>query len=134
MPTRFELLLHDGLILDQVDRDHGRAQACFAEAARLKPQNYMPYLFGASSSPDTAALLGQALGINPRSVKVQILLGECHAREGRAFAALQSFEEAAKIFSQYEIPYVRVAAVLAAMGEEAAAQGMSERAQALMIQ
>lgn len=134
MPTRFELLLHDGLILSQVDGDHDRAQACFAEAARLEPQNYLPYLFGASSSPDTAALLGQALCLNPHSIKAWILLGEARAREGTAFAALQSFEEAAKIFPQYEIPYVRVAAVLAAIGEEAAAQDMSGRAQALMIQ
>jgi tetratricopeptide (TPR) repeat protein len=134
VPTRFELLLHDGLVLAQVDRDHGRAQTCFAEAARLEPQNYLPYLFGANSFPDAATLLEQALLLNPRSVKAQILLGECHAREGRAFAALQSFEEAANIFPQYEVPYVRVSAVLAAMGEEAAAHDISRRTQALMIQ
>ncbi len=133
MPTRFETLLHDGLILAQVDKDEARAQGCFAEAARLEPQNYLPYLFGAGSFPDTAALLGQAMCRNPRSIKAWILLGEARARKGNALAALQSFEEAAKIFPQYELPYVRVAAVLAAIGEEAAAQDMSGRAQALMI-
>ena len=132
-PTRFESLLHDGLVLAQVDGDRERAQACFAEASRMVPKSHLPHLFRANSSDNAIIPLNQALTLNPSSIKAWILLGEAHAREGRALEALQAFESAAKIFPEYDIPYARVASVLLAIGEKSGAEDMAKRAQALAV-
>lgn len=130
-PTRFESLLHDGLVLAQVNGNRERAQAYFAEASRLEPKSHLPCLFGANSANDNIITLKRALDLNPRSIKAWILLGEAHAREKNSIAALKAFESAAELFPEYEIPFARVASVLREIGEKTAAEEMAKKAQLL---
>jgi tetratricopeptide (TPR) repeat protein len=134
MPTRFESLLQDGLILAQVDGDREQAQAYFAEAFRMEPKSHLPCLFGANSANDAIMSLKRALALNPGSIKAWILLGEAHARKGNTFASLKAFESAAELFPEYEIPYARVASVLKEIGEIEAAADMAKKAQTLAVQ
>ncbi len=134
MPTRFELLLHDGLVLAQVKENWGQARAYFSEASRLEPYNYLPYLFGAGLSEDTIASLERTLSLHPLSLKARVLLGEAHARKGNVSGAIQSFMSAAEIFPEYEIPYARVASLLMSLGDQQSAEDMAARAQALVVQ
>ena len=133
LSTRFEALLHDGLVLGQIQGDCGRAQQCFQEASSLEPHSYLPHLFGAPVSDDPVAQLKRALSVNPRSIKAWIMLGETHARQGDVPESLKAFESAAALFPGYDIPYVRVASVLQALGEKKAAEDMLMRAQALAV-
>lgn len=133
MPTRFEMLLQDGLVLSQIEKDHGRAQAYFSEASRIEPINHLPHLFGAVSSKDTIVSLERALSLNPLSLKAHILLGEAYAGQGNVLKSLESFNTAAEIFPEYEIPYVRAAALMAALGDHKTAEDLNTRAQTLVI-
>jgi glycosyltransferase involved in cell wall biosynthesis len=133
MPTRFESLLQDGLVLAQVDGERARAQTHFAEASRMEPKNYLPCLFGANSTPDAIMSLQHSLTLNPGSIKAWILLGEAYARQGNAFASLKAFASAAELFPEYEIPYARVASVLMGIGEKQAAEDMAKKSQALAV-
>ena len=133
MPTRFESLLHDGLVLAQVDGERAQAQAHFAEASRMEPKSYLPCLFGANSTEDAIMSLKHALALNPRSIKAWTVLGEAYAREGNAVASLKAFESAAELFPDYEIPYARVASVLMQIGEKSAAEDMAKKAQTLAV-
>jgi len=131
MPTRFENLLHDGLVLGQIEHKEALAHSFFSEASGLEPNNYMPYLFGASYSGDTAGWLHQAIERNPHSVKSWILLGEEYARKGDIVKAIKSFESAAEIFPEYEIPYLRSAELLQKLGHQKEAVYFTEKAEAL---
>ena len=131
MPTRFENLLHDGLVLGQIERKEALAHSLFSEASQLEPNNYMQYLFGASYSGDTAGWLHQAIERNPHSVKSWILLGEEYARKGDIVKAIKSFESAAEIFPEYEIPYLRSAELLQKLGHQKEAVYFTEKAEAL---
>ncbi|MFA5182742.1 MAG: glycosyltransferase [Syntrophales bacterium] len=132
--TRFESLLQDGLVLDQVHGEGRRAQTCFAEASRMAPKNHLPYLFGANSANDKMSSLKDALFLQPRSIKAWILLGEAHAHAGDVRSSLAAFESAAQLFPGYEVPYARVASLLREMGEQQAAADMAKKAQLLAIQ
>ena len=133
MPTRFENLLHDGLVLGQIERKEASALSLFSEASRLEPNNYMTYLFGASYSGDTAGWLHQAIERNPHSVKSWVLLGEEYARKVDIVRAITSFESAAKIFPAYEVPYLRTAALLQKLGHQKESHCLTEKAEALIL-
>lgn len=133
-PTRFEQLIHDGLVLGQIDGDSGRARACFSEAARLEPANYLPHLYGSLAAADPARSLEEAFRRNPRSLKALVLLGEALAGRGKAADALKSFEKAAGLYPAYEVPYLRAAVLLKALGRREDASALEEKARALMLQ
>lgn len=133
MPTRFENLLHNGLVLGQLEGKAASARSLFSEACRLEPKNYLPYLFGASYSGDTAGWLHKAIERNPHSVKSWILLGEEYAGKGDIVRAIKCFESAAEIFPEYEIPYSRTATLLKKLGHQKESLSLAEKAEALNL-
>lgn len=116
--TRFENLLHDGLVAVQTIDNKKLARQCFEEAAELEPENSLSHLFGASVSSDPVNSLNKALELKPDSIKTWILLGEEFAKRGNIKEAFKSFDSAARIYPDYEIPYLRVATLLKKMGEQ----------------
>ena len=133
MPTRFENLLHDGLVLGQLESREALASSLFSEASQLEPKSYMPYLFGAFYSEDPAGWLNQAIERNPHSVKSWILLGEEYAQKREIVKAVKCFESAAEIFPAYEIPYLRTAGLLQKLGHQKEALYLTEKAEALTL-
>ena len=133
MPTPFENFLHDGLVLGQVEGKAASARSLFLKACQLEPGNYLPYLFGASYSGDTAGWLHKAIERNPHSVKSWILLGEEYAGKGDIVRAIKCFESAAEIFPEYEIPYSRTATLLKKLGHQKESLSLAEKAEALNL-
>ena len=133
LPTRFENLLHDGLVLSQVEGEKVLAWSAFSEASRAEPDNYLPYLFGASCSKDTAGCLDQAVEMNPHSLKSWVLMGEEYARQGDIMKSIKCFESAAKIFPEYEIPYLRTAALLQKLGHKEESMSLFDKCKALTL-
>ena len=82
--TRFENLLHDGLLAMQIHRDMQLAIKIFEEAAALEPENYLTFMFAASITPDPIACLCKALKQEPHSIRTWILLGEEFERAGKS--------------------------------------------------
>ncbi|MFH1624855.1 MAG: hypothetical protein ABID54_06835 [Pseudomonadota bacterium] len=122
--TRFENLLHDGLVMLEIEGKTKDARKLFEAAEALEPGNYLPHLFGSSTTPDTIDSLSKALKLNPNSIKAWVLLGEEFARRGRVQEALHSFESAVKVDPEYEVPYLRVAALLRELGDGAKSEDL----------
>lgn len=116
--TRFENLLHDGLIAMQIYHDKKLARKLFEEAAKLEPKNYLTFMFGASISTDPIVCLCKALEQEPHSIRTWILLGEEFERRGKIREVLQCFESAIKIYPEYEISYLRLGALLRKLGQQ----------------
>ena len=133
MPTKFENLLHDGLVFSQVEGNASSAQALFSEASRLEPNNYLSYLFGASCSGDTPSFLEQAVKRNPHSLKSWILLGEEYVKNGDIIKSIKCFESAAEIFPEYEIPYMRTASLLQKLGHKEESMYLFDKCKALTM-
>jgi hypothetical protein len=130
--ARFENLLHDGLVLNQIDKKRSSAHTLFSLAAEMENQNYLPYLFGASCSDSAVDFLKEAIKRNPKSLNSLILLGEAYARKGDIVKSIQCFESAAQIFPEYEIPYVRTEALLRMIGREKESIGLRRKAEDLV--
>jgi len=132
LPTRFESLLHDGLISGQVENNAALARALFLEASQLEPENYLPYLFGASYSEDPVSSLQQAIEKKPNSIKSWIMLGEEYARQGDIARSVQCFESASEIFPEYEIPYMRAASLMEKVGLDREVKILTEKSEKLI--
>jgi hypothetical protein len=132
-PAAFETSLYNGLILSQIDHDKSRARSMFDHAKTLQPQNYLPYLFGASVMPDAIGSLQEAIRLNPLSIKSLLLLGEEYAAKNDLRNALKYMESAATLFPAYEIPYLRAAKVMNSMNQPDAAEHLIRKAAELMI-
>jgi len=131
-PTRFEQLLHDGLVMMQVQKDSAAARRLFEEATQMEPRNYLPHLFGAQISPDPIASLHKALELRADSLKAGIMLGEQHARALRIREAMEAFEAVARLFPEYEVPYLRAADLLERINQKAEARKLYERVNELI--
>ena len=116
-PTRFELLLSNGLL---VLSDRRRSWEMFQEAIDKEPANYMPYLFGAGVSEDPIGFLEKAVKNNPRSILSWLCLALEYGRKRNNVKAIECFNTAANIFPQYERPYIECAHYLNDMGMTAA--------------
>ena len=132
MPTNFERLLHDGLVLSQLEGKTDLARSIFLKASQLEPANYLPYLFGASCSGDAIDWLNSAIERNPDSLKSWTMLGEEYSKKGDPINAVRCFDSAAKIFSDYEIPYLRTAALLNTVGHYKESHFLAQKARALI--
>ncbi len=115
--TRYELLLQAGELASQLSSPP-KAWNRFFEAIEIEPSLYMPYLLGASVSPDPIRTLKQALERNPGSIASWIQLGKAYLSKGMANEAMESFKAAAGIFPEYELPYIESANCLRKMGLE----------------
>ncbi len=116
--TRFEILLHDGLVAMQTAGNRKLAHQFFEEAAALDSENYLPFLFGASVSSDPIMSLNKALKLKPDSIKAWTLLGEEFIKKGEIKEAFKSFHAATKVYLDYEIPYSRVTSLHKILGEK----------------
>ncbi|MBW1740023.1 MAG: glycosyltransferase [Deltaproteobacteria bacterium] len=117
-PTLFENMVHDGIVLHQVDGNKEKACLLFVEAMRLEPDNYLPYLLSAFSLNDSIKNLQKALSLNARSVRAWVWLGEQYVKQNDIKNALKCFDSAANIFPDYEIPYLRAASLLRSVGKK----------------
>jgi tetratricopeptide (TPR) repeat protein len=131
--TKFETLLHDGLIAMQVIKDKALARHLFEEAAALDQINYLPHLFVSPVSPDPIKSIGKAVELTPDSLKAWIMLGEEFSRRGKIKEALECFGSAAEVFPSYEIPYLRAAEILERLGDTDQARKLFDRADQLAI-
>jgi hypothetical protein len=132
-PTKFEALLHDGLVAMQVNKDAALAYHLFQEASVMEPGNYLSFLYGSSVSPDPVAYLFQAIQRNPRSLQAWILLGQELMRQSKTREAMECFESAVSVYPEYEVPFLRVAALLEKLGDRSQASGLLEKAAAMAI-
>jgi hypothetical protein len=127
----FERLLGAALIDLQPDGSKRNARACFMQAAEIAPGNYLPHLFGASVSDDPEKAFRKALEMNPDSLNAWILLGDYFLISHRIKEAFECFSAATQVFPDYEVPYLRVGALLEKMGRQAEAGPFFDRARAL---
>lgn len=133
LPTRFEALIHDGLVAMQMEKDRGLALKLLQEAITLHPKLYFPYLYAAVVANDPIRYLLKAVDLEPASLRAWILLGEEFARQGQITEALHCFETAAQIDPEYEIPFVRAASVLRTCGAQEKATHLIEKANQLAV-
>ncbi|MFH1148479.1 MAG: hypothetical protein V1736_12340 [Pseudomonadota bacterium] len=131
MPTEFEDLLYDGMVISQEGKDPLVPRTLFKKASQLEANNYLPYLFGAPCSEDPVASLERAVKCNCRSLKSWILMGEYHAQKKQITEAFRCFDKAAAIFPEYELSYLRVAALLSVIGLRREADQLYQKAQTL---
>jgi glycosyltransferase involved in cell wall biosynthesis len=115
--TRYELLLQ-ACILASDPSNPSKAWRMFLEAMEIEPSLYMPYLFGAFVSHDPIRTLKNALERNPRSIVSLIHLGKAYFSKSMLTEAIESFNAAADIFPEYELPYIECAGCLHKMGLE----------------
>lgn len=132
LSTPFENLLHDGLVLSQVEEEKVSACSVFSEAIRFEPNNYLPYLFGAFCSEDTAGWLHQAIERNPNSIKSWILMGEAYERQKDVVNSIKCYDSAARIFPEYEIPYLRTAALMQKLGHQKESDNLNVKVKELI--
>ena len=126
--TRFENLLHDGLLAMQIHRDMQLAIKIFEEAAALEPENYLTFMFAASITPDPIACLCKALKQEPHSVRTWILLGEEYERAGKIEEALECYDSAINVYSDYELPHLKIGELLKKLGREPQANQFFKKA------
>ena len=129
--TRFENLLHDGLVMMQTTRNKNGAQELFEEASELEPESYLPFLYGSTGSSDPISWLHRALELKPDSLRAWVLLGERHANMGEWIKALECFESAAGVFPDYEIPYLRTAGLLERLNQKTQSDTLFEKVKEL---
>src|SRR5262249_38717191 len=115
--TRYERLLHDGLVLSQQQGQGAEGARLFREAAQLAPEDYQPHLCLAAAGQDAAASLAEALQRNPRSVQSLMALGMQHALRGETAQAVERLLRAAELSPDYELPYPRLSQVLREAGQ-----------------
>lgn len=133
LPTHFEMLLHDGLVAMQMNKDYQMADECFKKASGTEPNNYLPYLYGAAVSKDSIQNLNKAIERMPNSIKARILLGQEYSKKGDIKAAFENLNSAALIYPDYDVPYLKAASLLRAIGQEKQANVLFQKANSLKI-
>jgi len=131
-PTKFELLLREGLAAMRINEKRETCFRLFRRASAIEPCNYLPYLYGASLSPNSVETLLKAVELNPSSLKARIMLGDALAQRGNPWEALRWFKTAAEVFSDYEIPYSKAASLLKQVGRSDQAAHLSEKSASLL--
>ncbi len=113
--TRFESLLHNGLVAVQEKDERVRGAAMLREAAKLEPTHSFPELvLGAHLGSE--ADLRAALAKNPRSVQALLALGSHLLEHGQFMPALERFLAAAEIAPGYEMPFALAARAVERLG------------------
>ncbi len=113
--TRYESLLHDGLVALQSGRERERGAALLREAARLEPRQALPDLFLGVQLDSEAELLA-ALAKDPRSLQAVLALGSHYLERGQFMPALQRFLAAAELAPGYEMPFLQAARTMQKLG------------------
>lgn len=113
--TRYESLLHDGLLLLQSGGQRERGSAMLREAAQLEPTQCLPELF-LGVQLDLEPELRSALSKDPRSVQAALALGSHYLERGQYKPALERFLAAAQLAPGYEMPYAHAARSMQKLG------------------
>jgi len=113
--TRYETLLHDGLLLLQGKSERERGAAMLREARKLEPTQALPDLF-LGVELDAQAELRSALTKNPRSVQASLALGSHYLERGQFRPALERFMAAAELAPGYEMPFAHAARAMQKLG------------------
>jgi tetratricopeptide (TPR) repeat protein len=113
--TRYEALLHDGLVALQSGKERERGAALLREAQTLEPTQAMPDLFLGVQLDSEADLL-QALAKDPRSLQALLALGSLYLQRGQFMPALQRFLAAAELAPGYEMPFLHAARTMQKLG------------------
>jgi Glycosyl transferases group 1 len=129
--SRYESLLHDGLVLLQAGGESERGAAMLREASALEPTLALPDVF-LGVQLDAEAELLSALAKDPRSVQAVLALGSHYLQRAQYKPALERFLAAAQLAPGYEMPFAYAALAMQKLGalKEAAeferlAQGMA---------
>ena len=128
--TRYEGLLHDGLLLLQSPGERERGAALLREAAQLEPTQAMPDLF-LGVGLDSEAELRRALTKNPRSVQAALALGAHYLERGQYKPALERFLGAAELSPGYEMPFAHAARCMQKLGAQKEADEFERLAQSM---
>jgi len=113
--TRYEALLHSGLLTLQSGRERERGIALLREAAALEPAQAMPeILLGVQL--DSEPELRAGLSKNPRSVQASLALGQHLLGRAQYQPALERFLAVAEIAPGYEMPFAHAAQTLQKLG------------------
>jgi SAM-dependent methyltransferase len=131
--TRYESLLHDGLVLLQSGKDRDRGAAQLREAAQLEPTQSAPHLFLGAQLQDQAELLA-AVTKNPRSVQAVLALGAQQLEQGQFRPALERFMAAAELAPGYEMPFLQAALALERLGARKEASEFARMAEGMAAQ
>ncbi len=130
--TRYESLLHDGLVALQGGKERERGAALLREAGQLEPTQALPDLFLGVQLDSEADLL-TALAKDPRSVQALLALGSHYLEAGQFMPALQRFLAAAELAPGYEMPFLHAARTMQKLGAaketaefEQLAQGLAQ--------
>ena len=128
--TRYESLLHDGLVLLQGEGPRERGESMLREAASLEPSSELPELF-LGVQLDSETELRAALSKQPRSVQAAMALGQHYLERQQYRPALERFLSAAELAPGYEMPYAHAAAVMRQFGSAKEADEFERIAQNL---
>jgi len=128
--TRYETLLHDGLVLLQDGKERERGASLLREALLLEPTQALPELF-LGVQLDSEAELRQALAKNPRSVQATLALGSLYLEQGQYKPALERFLAAAELAPGFEMPFAYAARAMQKLGAVKEASEFERLAQAM---
>jgi glycosyltransferase involved in cell wall biosynthesis len=115
--TDYENLLHDALVLSQLEGKRSEALALLRRARALEPSLYQPYLFASAVSDEPLAELSTCLAKNPRSLAGRVALARALERAGRPGDAVRELLLAAEIHPAYDLPYFQLAQILQRAGQ-----------------
>ncbi len=128
--TRYERLLHDGLLALQRAQDRVRGEQALREAARLEPTQALPELMLGASLDSEADLLA-SLSKNPRSVQAELALGAHYLGAHQARPALERFLRAAELSPGYELPFLQAARTMQQLGATKEAEEFARIAESM---
>jgi hypothetical protein len=113
--ARFELLMTAGMHAAN-SGDISRAESMFTEAAGIERLDYSPHFSLACLSPEPLESLQESIRLNPKSIKTWLFMGDLAARRGELPRAMECYKTAMDVFPGYELPYIRMSALLRNMG------------------
>lgn len=113
----YENLLHDALVLGNLQGKKDEALVLLRRASALAPEHYQPYLFASSVSECPLDELSQSLAKNPASLSARVALADRLERSGNPAQAVGELLRAAEILPAYDLPYFRLAQILERSGK-----------------
>jgi tetratricopeptide (TPR) repeat protein len=111
-PSRYEKLLHEGLLLSQQLGRHREAVRALQAGAQMEPACPEPHLYLAASGHEVEAELHAALSRNPRSLQSLLALGLHQARAGQVERAIETFVRMSLLCPEWEVAHLRLAQLL----------------------
>jgi tetratricopeptide (TPR) repeat protein len=120
--TEYEQLLHDALVVGQMQGQRELALRMLRRASEIEPLRYQPYLFASAMSEAPLDELAACLAKNPRSLSARVARADGLEQSGMNADAIRELLGAAQIHPAYDLPYVRVAELLERSGQGAEAR------------